>query len=119
MARFQVPDMTRSFLRGSSFKDEGLFGPLPESFQDSLRDPQGKDLMCKVKNKSSSYSRSYSSIKRPMSFQRSFPAKRPKLSAPQSSASPSTSFATPPSTSVPRQGFRSRRGRQKRTGSYS
>ena len=118
LGKFQVPTLTNTLLRGSSFKDEGLFGPLPESFQETLKASQGKDLMCKNKHGSSS-SKPYASTKR-SAPRTTFSAKRPRPYVPSSSTGATTfSFSAPQTSYAPRQGFRPRRGHQKRTGSSS
>ena len=49
LRRFVVPKYSRSVLRGSDFKSDKVFGPLPESFKASLLQPNAKEFRCTTK----------------------------------------------------------------------
>ena len=53
LKRFSVPEVSRSLLRGSDFKSDKLFGPLPESFRETLLHPMGNVYKCSSRNKGS------------------------------------------------------------------
>ena len=46
LKRYKVPKVTRGILRGSNFQSDKLFGPLPESFRESLLHPSGSKFKC-------------------------------------------------------------------------
>ena len=83
LRRFQVPKYTKTILKGSDFKSDKLFGPLPESFKASLLTHTGKALRCTTKKRFPSSFNSSSSVypstssKRP-SFSSTPAAKRTK-----------------------------------------
>ena len=43
---YKAPESTLDLLRGSDFAWNSLFGPMPESFKDTLKTAIGKDLTC-------------------------------------------------------------------------
>ena len=63
--RFKGLQSTKHVLRGSDFYTKEIFGPLPESFKDSLSSHNGKNLMCTIKDSSSSASTSASTSTSP------------------------------------------------------
>ena len=83
LRRFQVPKYSGTLLKGSDFKSDKLFGPLPESFKASLLTHSGKELRCSSRTSttrsykpgSNYYSRASSSAKRSSSSALT-PAKR-------------------------------------------
>ena len=69
LRRFSVPDTSRALLRGSDFKSDSLFGPLPELFRETLLHPMGNVYKCTSRNKTppsskATYSKSTFSKKR-------------------------------------------------------
>ena len=63
LRRFQVPKYTKTILRGSDFKSDKLFGPLPESFKASLLTNNGKELRCTIKKSSTGHFKYRSSVR--------------------------------------------------------
>ena len=53
--KYKTPTSTFNILRGSDFTSDHLFGPIPESFKDTLKTHQGKNLTATKKYKSSKY----------------------------------------------------------------
>ena len=49
LKKFIVPPLTKVVLRGSDFKSAQLFGPLPESFRETLLHPNGREYRCRSK----------------------------------------------------------------------
>ena len=49
LKKFIVPPLTKTVLRGSDFKSDQVFGPLPESFRETLLHPNGREYRCKSK----------------------------------------------------------------------
>ena len=68
LSKYQAPASTVNILRGSDFKCDNLFGPMPESFKESLNSHQGKNLTA-TKKGFSNFKNSKAS-KRPASYQR-------------------------------------------------
>ena len=77
--KFSSQNTSRDILRGSSFLSHNLFGPLPESFSESLKSSTNRELRFTRKPFTSSFSkssrsftntsaRSYRSTKRPANF---------------------------------------------------
>ena len=53
--KYTTPTSTYNLLRGSDFTSDHLFGPIPESFKDTLKTHQGKNLTATKKYRSSRY----------------------------------------------------------------
>ena len=67
--KYQAPTSTVNILRGSDFTCDNLFGPIPESFKESLNSHQGKNLTATKKGFSNF--KNAKSFKRPATSQRS------------------------------------------------
>ena len=75
LRRFSVPDTSKAILRGSDFKSDKLFGPLPESFRETLLHPMGNIYKCTSRNKAAAIASSRHSFSKS-----SFPKKRSSTS---------------------------------------
>ena len=100
LRRFSVPDTSRAILRGSDFKSDKLFGPLPESFRETLLHPMGNVYKCTSRNKPPSTKPSFTKS--------SFPRKRSGTSGFSVPKRVKTSASASGSSSAAPQNFRTR-----------
>ena len=63
--KFVTPSVSRNILRGSNFLSDKLFGNLPESYKNSLKQATGTQLRCKTKTYTPTSSFSTSTISSP------------------------------------------------------
>ena len=85
--KFVTPSVSRNILRGSNFLSDKLFGNLPESYKNSLKQATGTQLRCKAKTFTPTPSFSTSTISSPSSYSNSSSAeKRPAYPVQSNSA---------------------------------
>ena len=109
LRRFSVPDTSRALLRGSDFKSDKLFGPLPESFRETLLHPMGNVYKCKSRNSSPS------SSSKPPFAKSSFSRKRSSTSGFSGTKrfKPSTSSTSSATSAAAAKNFRGRSRRKR------
>ena len=96
LRKFRVHPLSRALLRGSDFKSDALFGPLPDSFQETLLHPSGNGFKCLSRDTAPTPSTSRGSTSG-----RTYPQKRTGPSGARSSAKRSR----PSSSTAPQQQF--------------